>query len=174
MQTISKAIVGTIAAGAMAVASASPAMARDHHRDRGGIDGGDILAGALIIGGIAAVAAAASSNNRDRYDYNYNGRYNNRYDRRGYRGGERAAVNQCVRAAERTATRYTYGGRAQVTDLRRVKYKRGGFEVKGAIAVPRNNRNYRRGGRDWDDGRFTCNVRRGQVVDLDFRGIRGL
>ncbi len=37
------------------------------HRDR--IDGGDVLAGILIIGGIAAIAGAASKNARDRrYD----------------------------------------------------------------------------------------------------------
>lgn len=54
---------------------ATPAMARDwgwgggwggryHHRDRG-IDGGDILAGILIIGGIAAIASAASKSSKD-------------------------------------------------------------------------------------------------------------
>lgn len=46
--------------------TATPAMARHwHSRDRG-IDGGDVLAGVLIIGGIAAVAAAASKSSRDR------------------------------------------------------------------------------------------------------------
>ena len=39
-----------------------------YHRNRGGIDGGDVLAGVLILGGIAAVAAAASNANKDR-DY---------------------------------------------------------------------------------------------------------
>ena len=51
MKTISKALIGTVAAGAMAL-SASPAAARDRHDD--GIDAGDIIAGALVIGGIAA------------------------------------------------------------------------------------------------------------------------
>jgi hypothetical protein len=43
-------------------------MARDHrhwhrwHRDR--VDGGDVLAGALILGGIAAIASAASKKDR--------------------------------------------------------------------------------------------------------------
>lgn len=40
-------------------------MARHWHRDRG-IDSGDVLAGVLIIGGIAAIASAASKANRDR------------------------------------------------------------------------------------------------------------
>lgn len=58
-------------AAALAVASAlslaTPATARDWHRGRGdGIDGGDIFAGLLVIGGIAAIAAAASKSKRDR------------------------------------------------------------------------------------------------------------
>ncbi|MDT0508617.1 hypothetical protein [Novosphingobium sp. MMS21-SN21R] len=42
---------------------------RHWHRDRG-IDGGDVLAGLLIFGGIAAIASAASKSN-DRRDDNY-------------------------------------------------------------------------------------------------------
>ena len=66
MKTITKALVGTVAAGAMAMASAAPAQAqyRDRDRDRDGIDAGDIIAGALIIGGIAAVAGAVGGRNR--------------------------------------------------------------------------------------------------------------
>ena len=69
---MAKALVGTIAAGAMAVSAASPASARDRGN---GIDAGDVIAGALVIGGIAAIAAAASDNDRDYRDY--------RDDRRG-------------------------------------------------------------------------------------------
>ncbi len=45
-----------------------------HHRDRGGIDAGDVLAGVLIIGGIAAIASAASNSSKDSgpsEDYRY-------------------------------------------------------------------------------------------------------
>ena len=52
-KTITKGTLGTVAAGAMALASATPAMV-DNGRDRGGVDAGDIIAGAVIIGGIAA------------------------------------------------------------------------------------------------------------------------
>ena len=85
MKNMSKALVGTVAAGAMAMASASPAMAQSRydHRDRDGIDAGDIIAGALIIGGIAAVASAAG---RGRYD-GYRGGYD------GYRGGVDALLD---------------------------------------------------------------------------------
>jgi hypothetical protein len=174
MKTITKALVGTVAAGAVAMASATPAMARDND----GISAGEVIAGALIIGGIAAVAAASDNDN-----YRYS-----RYDR-GYRhnraGDPRSAVQQCVNAAERNASRYSWGGRAKVTDIRDVDAKRDGYRVKGRIAVNTRNHNWRNGwGNDWrgwnnrysgyDSGRFTCEVRYGRVVDLDYSGIRGL
>src|SRR5690606_12515591 len=126
---------------------------------------------------IAAVASAASRDRYDRYD---------RYDR-GYRGGgsARSAVEQCVYAAERNASRYSWRGGAKVTDIRKVDRKRDGYKVKGRIAVNTRNADWRRGwGNDWrgwnnrysgyDAGRFTCDVRYGRVVDLDYSGIRGL
>ena len=199
MKIMSKALVGTVAAGAMALSSATPAFAE--HRDRDGISAGDVIAGALIIGGIAAVASAASNNN-DRYDRDY------RYDRAGYgdygynqgygyrndyawRGNPRRAVEQCVYAAERNANRYSYG-RADVTDVRDIRETRYGYEVRGRIAVNSNGRDWRRGdgyyGRGWngdyrgwtdnlrgyDSGSFRCRIERGRIVDLDYSGIRGL
>lgn len=194
-----KALVGTVAAGAMALSAATPAMARPHDRD--GVDAGDVIAGALVIGGIAAIAAAASDNDRydryDRHDRDY------RYDRAGYddgwrrgpawRGGisPRRAVEQCVWAAERQASRYSYGS-ADVTDIRSVRETRWGYEVRGRIAVNAMGRDWRRGdaryGRGWDGdyrgwnaglrgydaGRFECRIERGRVVDIDYSGIRGL
>lgn len=120
-----------IAAAAVLSMSASPVFARSwHHRDRG-LDAGDVIAGVLIIGGIAAVASAASKSNRDgRYrnrdyrpgDYR-SGDYPNRdyrnrdyrsqdrrygeddydYDRAGYRGAGNidAAIQTCVDEVER-------------------------------------------------------------------------
>lgn len=201
MKTLSKALVGTIAAGAMAISSATPAFAdAPGHRDRDGISAGDVIAGALIIGGIAAVASAAGSRDRNsgygRYGYD-NDRggydtYRGGYDRDAYwRGNPRQAVEQCVRAAERAAGRYSYG-RADVTDIRQVRDTRYGFEVKGRIAVNQSGRDWRSGegnyGRGWgndyrgwnnnlrgyDSGSFSCKFERGRVADLDFSGIRGL
>lgn len=201
MKTISKALVGTIAAGAMAIASAAPAHAE--HRDRNGISAGDVIAGALIIGGIAAVASAASNNNRDyrgypgEYGYdragygdNYGGHYGNNYDRDArWRGNPRQAVEQCVYAAERYAS--SRGVRADVTDIRQVRDTRFGFEVKGRIAVNQRGRNWNRGdsnyGQGWggdyrgwnnsmrgyDSGSFKCKFERGRIVDIDIDGIRG-
>lgn len=184
MKTMTKALakgtIATVAAGAMAVTSASPAFAQSRDRDwrdKGGISAGEIIAGALIIGGIAAVASASS---RDRYD-------------RGYRGGsERASVERCVNAAERNASRYSYRGNAKVTDIRSISRKRDGYTIKGRIAVNTQGRDWRRGdnryGRGWnndyrgwndryagyDAGKFTCKIRNGRVVDIDYSGIRGL
>jgi hypothetical protein len=180
MKTISKALargtVATVAAGAMALA-ATPAAARDRHDD--GIDAGDIIAGALIIGGIAAVAG--SIGNDRGYNGTYGGPYygdNGRYDNRyGYNynrsGNPRQAVEQCVYAAQRGA----YG--ARVTDIRSVDRNRYGYKVKGTVVV--NERgggwgrdyNYRYSGRNYDQGRFSCEVQYGRVVDLDFSGLRG-
>jgi hypothetical protein len=178
MQTLTKALVGTAAAGAMALASFSPAMARDNQRrDRDDISAGDVIAGALVVGGIAALAASAGRDGYRYNDYRYRG-----YDRI---GSPRSAVEQCVYAAERSANRYSYGRNAKVTDIRDVDAKRDGWKVKGRIAVNTRNNDWRRGwGNDWrgwnnryngyDAGTFTCQVRYGQVVDLDFNGIRGL
>ena len=170
MKNLTKALVGTVAAGAMAVSAATPALARD--RD-GGVDAGDVIAGALIIGGIAAIAAAASDNDHDRDRYGYRHRDRDyRYDRAGYRYrpgmSPRQAVQSCVRAAENDASRYRHG-RADVTDIRRVKHRRNGYDVKGRIAV--GSHHY---GRGYDSGKFTCKVRYGRVADIDYRGIRGL
>lgn len=169
---LAKGLVSTIAAGAMAVSSASPASAREGRGDRDGISAGDVIAGALVIGGIAAVASAASKNNRDYdyrydragYDYGYNNDrgsargYDRGYDRGGWGGNPRQAVEQCVRAAERDAGRYSYG-RADVTDVRDVRNTRYGFEVKGRIAVNTMGRTWRHG--DGDYGRGWGNDYRG-------------
>ena len=176
MKTISKALIGTVAAGAMAL-SASPAAARDRHDD--GIDAGDIIAGALVIGGIAAIASSIGNDN-DRYNGTYGGPYygdNGRYDSRygnsyNRNGNSRQAVQQCVNAAQRSA----YG--ARVTDIRSIDRKRDGYRIKGTVVV--NERgggwgrdyNYRYNGRNYDQGKFSCDVQYGRVVDVDFSGLR--
>jgi len=107
-------------------------------------------------------------------------------------GDPRSAVEQCVYAAQRSANRYSYGGNARVTDIRNVDGRRDGYRVHGRIAVNTLGRTWRNGdryyGNGWngdyrgwnqnyrgyDSGSFTCDVRYGRVVGLDFDGIRGL
>lgn len=84
MMKLHRSRTAVVAASLAAVAlTATPASARHwRHHDRG-IDGGDVLAGLLIIGGIAAVASAASKSSRDREarDYRYP---EQRYPQQGY------------------------------------------------------------------------------------------
>ncbi|ANY19823.1 hypothetical protein A6F68_01306 [Tsuneonella dongtanensis] len=187
MKTVStafaKGTVATVAAGAMALASATPAMARDRNDD--GIDAGDIIAGALVIGGIAAVA---SSIGKDRYRGTYgepyygDTRYGDRYgDRYGYdyrrNGNSRQAVEQCVSAAQRDLSRRGYRG-VRVTDIRDIDRKRDGYRVKGTLIVNERGSgwgrdyNYRYGGRDYDRANFSCEVRYGRIADLDYSGLK--
>ena len=98
-KTFAKGGIATAAVGAMALAGATPAQARGHDD---GISVGEVIAGAVIIGGIAAVASAASRD-RDYYRgdrYYRDGRYYNNgndYRRNAYasRGNPRAAVERC-------------------------------------------------------------------------------
>lgn len=193
MNTLTRSLAGAAAIGALALSPVTPAMARGGHGD--GIGAGEVIAGALVIGGIAAVAAAASDRDRDRYGDDYG------YDRAGYRdmpqgrvegwGQPRRAIDQCVRVAEREAGRRGLGG-ADVTDIRSVRDTNYGYRVQGRIAVRTDGRGWqaddrahangwRRDDRGWngrtrgyDGGSFDCRVSRGRVVDIDFSGIRGL
>jgi hypothetical protein len=193
MKTITKSLVGTIAAGAVAMASVSPALAqgdrnrdRDHGDHRGGISTGEVIAGALILGGIAAVAASSDNHRDGRYDRDGRGRYDDRY------GNPRSAVEQCVQTAERRAARASWGSRADVTDIRSIRDTRYGYTVKGRIAVntrghdwrnndPRYGRGWGNDYRGWNDnlrgydaGNFTCKVNWDGRTSVSFSGIRGL
>jgi hypothetical protein len=131
---LTKGALGTVAAGAMALASfaasATPAMANDRHRDRG-VDAGDVIAGAVIIGGIAALAGAFDGK-RDGYDdrrYNdrrfndrrFRGNHHNAGHRFRGRGGGQRAVERCIRGAERQARRFGGYRFADVTQIRDVE-----------------------------------------------------
>jgi len=150
------------AALAMAAAlslTATPAFARGgwghrhHHGD--GIDGGDVLAGLLVIGGIAAIASAAGKKDQESREADY--RYPNRDyrsqddgyyvppadgpDRPGDRYGAGAgdingAVDDCVAEIERNDRR--------VDSVDSVNREGDGWRVQG-----------RAGGRD-----FSCTVDR--------------
>lgn len=195
--TTAKAAVGSLLAGSMLM-TAVPASAQYRgHRDNDRIDAGDVIAGAVVIGGLAAILSAAGNRDRGydpRYDRDYRG-YDPRADRDyggyyrdGYGGqwrqyGSRQAVEQCVIAAEQRAG--YYGGRADVRQITEVERVRGGYQVRGTIAVDdrygRYDRYDRRGGYDrydrydrrgYDDrGRFNCTVRYGRIQNIRVNGL---
>ena len=73
---------------------------RRHRR----VDAGDVLAGVLIIGGIAAIASAANKKDNRRRDRDYERRDDRRYDRDRRDNGSRGldnAVDQCVNRIQR-------------------------------------------------------------------------
>jgi hypothetical protein len=152
------AVLASLAAFSM---TASPVMARDwgwgHHRHRDRIDAGDVLAGILIIGGIAAIASAASKNNKNRRterDYRYpDDNYPQRDDRGDYgkddrpewregsaregSGGIDSAINRCVDEVSRGSTR-----------------------VEEVDSVNRDGDGWRVEGRTGDGGSFSCSIDR--------------
>ena len=193
MKILTKSLLSAGAAAAALVSVAAPAQARG--RDNDGISAGEVIAGAVILGGIAAVIASSDDNRtRDRgYDdgrYDDRG-YGNRDDRyeNGHRRGRghgrghddygydrqhnsRAAVNQCVTAVEQWASRYS---RADVTQINNIDRTRNGYRVSGNLVVKdgyRGRSRYDRGyDRGYDKGRFTCYIERGRVIDVDYRGL---
>ena len=143
-----------------------------HRRHRGGIDAGDVIAGVLVIGGIAAIASAASKSKRDRDyreeypDRDYRGDYRDRdYRSEDYRDGDRRydyrgsdsgddrlrggpglneAVDSCVREVER---------REPVDEVDSARRDGDGWLIEGEL----------RNGRD-----FACEVDgSGRVRDVD-------
>ncbi len=199
---MAKSAIAVLLAGSI-LATAVPASAQyrgDHRGDyRGrhhdGIDAGDVIAGAIIIGGLAAILSSGSGRRGGRYDRNYDRNYDG-YDWNRY-GGSREAIQRCVSAVEHR------GGRGDI-DVQRITHVeriRSGYHISGQVAVDYRggysgdwrgddrygdrygNRDDRYGNRDgrygnhgdrgcYDDrGRFSCIVRYGRVEDVDFRGI---
>lgn len=163
--------LGTLAAGALAFTSATPALA-DDRRDRGGPSAGEIIAGVAVIGGIAALAGAFNGD-RGRNDWREsNRRGGSGWQRnRGFAGGGRDVVDRCARTAEIDARRFGGWRFAQVTRIRDVDRTRQGFRVRGNIDV-QGAPGFRN--RNADRGRFTCFLDgRGRPI-VEFNGIRGL
>ncbi len=170
---LTKAAIGAATAGAM-VMSATPAMARDRY-DNDGISAGEIIAGAVVLGGLAAILSSDNDRYDDRYgryDDRYRGRYDDPrygygYDYRRY-GNSRTAVSQCVNAVERGSRRY---GRTDVTEVSKIDRKRDGYKVKGRVVV-RDGYGGRWGrGGSYDRGKFTCDIRYGRVQNIKFSGL---
>ncbi|OYX66221.1 MAG: hypothetical protein B7Y88_04810 [Sphingomonadales bacterium 32-64-17] len=99
------------------------------HRNRG-IDAGDVIAGVLVIGAIAAIASSARNNSRERYDERYPRREPAQADyRRGSRSSESGidrAVDICVDQAER--------GSARVDSVDDASRRPDGWRVSGRMS----------------------------------------
>lgn len=179
ISTLTKAVVAAATTGAM-LSAAPVAQARDRDHDRDGISAGEVIAGAVILGGLAAILSDNDRYDDRRYDdRRYDGRYDDRYgqgrgnhDGYGYNyrrhGNARQAVNRCVRDVEYRSGRW---GRTDVTEIRDIERRRDGYVVKGRVVVRDGYRG--RYGRDgyYDRGKFTCFVRYGRVEDVRFSGL---
>lgn len=126
---------------------------RRHHGD--GFDFGDFLLGAVIAGGIAAVATGAMKNaTRPGRDDRTGTGSDPRRDGRGATGEQGEAADACAAAAERQASRYASD--ARVTDISRVSRDGDGWRVEGVVSTG-DERSYR------DQRNFQCGVRYGAV-----------
>lgn len=173
-------VISVGVAGALLCTAASPAWAepwgyggygygyghgyRPYHRHRHGISGGDVLAGILIFGTIAAVASAASKSGETRSRYpersrDDDDRPDDNRDRRGDIDSENEAVDACAIAAERRADTGT--GTASVRDITRVDAVDDGFEIEGVVETRSSYRD-----RSADNRHFTCSVRYGTVESV--------
>jgi hypothetical protein len=99
-------LITGLTAAALLAALASPADARRrHHRHHDDVDAGDVVAGAVVIGGIAAIASAIKEGKRRKQD---------------------AAVDRCSGEAEsRTG--------ARVAEIFSVGERKGYYTVEGAL-----------------------------------------
>jgi hypothetical protein len=142
---------------------------RGWNRDRG-IDGGDVLAGILIIGGIAAIASAASNANKNRersvpQDDGYRYRPENAPRNDDWRSDGRVQDWQgSGQMAQGGATR----GLDQAIDNCATEASRGG-EVDEIYDATRNGSGYRVAGRLRNGDSFSCDVNGQGGVLLDIR-----
>lgn len=148
--------------------AATPALARDwggwggrHYRHDRGIDGGDVLAGILIIGGIAAIASAASKAKKDRQQQDQQRDYpDDRYreerpnygqdDRPEWREGSGIdmAVNRCIDEVNR--------GKERVGEVDSVNRSADGWRITGTTT---------------GKGNFSCTIDRdGRIRNVNVDG----
>ena len=116
------AAASTLAAAFCLAAAPAWAQGHYHHHHHDGIDGGDVLAGAAIIGGIAAIASVAGH-----HDHGYNAPPPGPYNGPGYGGpGLDRAVGTCAAVVER--------GTGPVAAIDTVSRDPNGWWVSGVLA----------------------------------------
>jgi hypothetical protein len=171
---LAKGALAALAAGALAITSASPALASDDNRERrGGPSAGEVIAGVAVVGGIAALAGAFGGDRGrgDWQDANWNGR-DGWGGGRGFGRGDRGLIERCARNAEIEARRRGGWRFAQVTEIRDIDRTRdGAIRVRGVMEVQGSPAF---AGRNFDRGRFNCFVDGRGRPFIEFGGIRGL
>lgn len=151
----------------MAVVPAEARSKRHWHRQHDRIDGGDILAGIVLIGAIAAIAGSGKKSrdeDRDNRDYRYD-RPDDRGDYRaapeaprgdqwvpGSNSAEARAVDACSWAAEGEL-----GDFARVGSIDGVSRDGDGWRVTGSVAAP-----------EMMPRDFACTYRNGRAVSVNF------
>jgi len=159
--------LATCAAAAAALSLvATPAAAHDRwHRHRGGgVDAGDVIAGVLILGGIAAIASAASKSNRDR-DYREDDRYREPY--RGSYPEERYDYRA-------PGSRYSGGGLDNAVDMCVGEVERGPERVVSVDNVARTGDGWQVSGQIDRGGQFDCSIDNdGRIRNVDIGGSYG-
>ena len=157
-------LAAVLASAAALSLSATPAFAQSwgwgggnwghHHRDQ--VDAGDVLAGILIIGGIAAIVSAASSKKRDRRDNDrpdYPGDrasgYGNDNDQQWQQNaGVDSAVGRCTKEVSRGSNHGT-----------------------SVASINRDGDGWRVQGRTGEGAEFTCSVDgNGQIRNVQVGG----
>lgn len=146
--------------------TATPAFADGWHRQsrhHDGIDAGDLFAGLLVIGGIAAIAAAASNADKERRDERDSRYPDSRYPDDDYRDPDYRAPSPRYgeypeRYEDRGADRTSSSHIGEAADRCVDEIERGPHRVDSVDSVWRDGDGWRVDGRV-DDGRdFSCTV----------------
>ena len=150
---------------------------RHHHRHGDGIDGGDVLAGLLIIGGIAAIASAASKSAKDddakeRYRYpggpDYSRPEDRDYSETPDRDDDKAAPDY---GSDHPGGATTTGGFDDAVNNCADELERGERRIGSVDNVGRAGDRYSVEGRLEDGRGFACSVDRdGQVRSVAVDG----
>lgn len=172
-----------LASAAVLSMAATPALARDrgwgggwgghygrHHDD--GISAGDVLAGVLIIGGIAAIASAASKSKKDREAREAGDEYRYPGDRTEPQANNSADYGRND-ADDRPEWREGTGINGAV-DRCLEEVERGSTKVEGVDSVNREGDGWRVAGRTGSGQDFACTVDtdgRIRSVSIDGRAL---
>jgi hypothetical protein len=180
---IRKSRIATVMASlAIASLAAPPAMANHRnwggwggwggHRHRDRIDTGDVVAGILILGGIAAVASAASNANKNKQrDSDYRYPDNDYPQQRERSSGGYADDDRDDRSESRRGSDTAIDG---AIDRCMEEVSRGSTRIDEVDSVNRDGDGWRVQGRTSGDGNFSCSIDgdgRIRNVSIDGRAV---